>query len=360
LSRSIIESPPFCSFTPGTFWGEAGREAFLVSQNMNRNHHNAVATLPLRKNKSSSSSPVVDNKRSSTHRLLLLSSILRIDVTDYDNPDVLQHRLRIYSTFILATSLFFWIWAMLNTIHLRRNNSNAGGGGGGMMMMDLGLISFFGTGVSASCLLRNSSRSVFSAAAAAAAVLHKYCSCCRRTTTNTGVISSDMVEHNNNKTTIPHHLHTPPGKCLRTFTLLTQLTVVANYMLGLLFAFTAGEHVYIYFASYCTIFVHLWLLASYVGWVIVTVYKEAVIHEYGEDDEVVETNQLRRNSSIGQQLRNLLIAWIMNNNNSNHHQSKTVRQQQHYNDKNKMNYDEEDDIDDELLAILKGQGGYST
>jgi hypothetical protein len=61
-------------------------------------------------------------------------------------------------------------------------------------------------------------------------------------------------------------------------------------MLGLLFAFTAGEHVYIYFTSYCTIFVHLWLLASYVGWVIVTVYKEAVIH--GEDDEVVETNQL--------------------------------------------------------------------
>ena len=173
-----------------------------------------------------------------------------------------------------------------------------------------------------------------------------------------------MVEHNNNKTTtIPHHLHTPPGKCLRTFTLLTQLTVVANYMLGLLFAFTAGEHVYIYFASYCTIFVHLWLLASYVGWVIVTVYKEAVIHEYGEDDEVVETNQLRRNSSIGQQLRNLLIAWIMNNNNNSnhhHHQSKNERQQQHYNDKNKINYYEEDDIDDELLAILKGQGGYST
>ena len=134
---------------------------------------------------------------------------------------MLQHRLRIYSTFILATSLFFWIWAMLNTIHLRRNNSS-NANTDGVMMMDLGLISFFGTGVSASCLLRKSSRSVFSAAAA---VLHKYCSCCRRTTTNTGVISSDMVEHNNNKTTIPHHLHTPPGKCLRTFTLLTQLTV---------------------------------------------------------------------------------------------------------------------------------------
>lgn len=259
---------------------------------------------------------------------------------------------------------------MLNTIHLRRNNSNANtadqGGGGGMMMMDLGLISFFGTGVSASCLLRKSSRSVFSAAAVLpTTMIAKYCSCCRRTTTNTGVASSGMIEHNDNKTTIPHHLHTPPGKCLRTFTLLTQLTVVANYMLGLLFAFTAGEHVYIYFASYCTIFVHLWLLALYVGWVIVTVYKEAVIHEYGEDDEVVETNQLRRNSSIGQKLRNLLIAWIMNNNNSNRHQSKTERQQQqqqqqHYKDINKINYDEEDDIDDELLAILKGQGGYST
>jgi hypothetical protein len=96
----------------------------------------------------------------------------------------------------------------------------------------------------------------------------------------------------------------------------------------------------------------------------VTIYKEAVIHEYGQDDEVVETNQLRRNSSIGQQLRNLLIAWIRNNNNNNsnhhHHQPKNERQQQHYNDKNKINYYEEDDIDDELLAILKGQGGYST
>jgi hypothetical protein len=60
--------------------------------------------------------------RIGTPHRLLLSSILRIDVSDYDNTYVLQHRLRIYSTFILATSLFFWIWAMLNTIHLRRNN----------------------------------------------------------------------------------------------------------------------------------------------------------------------------------------------------------------------------------------------
>jgi hypothetical protein len=57
-------------------------------------------------------------------------------------------------------------------------------------------------------------------------------------------------------------------------------------------------------------------------------------------NEVVETNQLRRNSSIGQQLRNLLIAWIRNNNNNSnhHHQSKNERrrQQQHYNEKNNL------------------------
>jgi hypothetical protein len=114
-----------------------------------------------------------------------------------------------------------------------------------------------------------------------------------------------MVEHNNNKTTL-FLIIISSYTTRKVFTYIYSTNTIncrgQLHVLGLLFAFTAGEHVYIYFASYCTIFVHLWLLASYVGWVIVTVYKEAVIH--GEDDEVVETNQLRRNSSIGQQLQN--------------------------------------------------------
>ena len=293
------------------------------------------------------------------------------NITDHDDHnidplDALRHRLRIYSIFILATSIFFWIWAVLNTIHLRRRHRGGGGGdddGGMMMMMDLGIISFLGTMVSASCLLRRSVLPTMKSVG--------YCCCCR---------GGGMIESNNNDHII-HHTHTPPGKCLRTFTILTQLTVVANYVLGILFAFTAGgaDHgVYIYFATYCTIFALLWLLAAYVGWVIITVYKEAVvIREYRGGDEAVvqvvdneediqqhQSRRRRRNNGVCQQLlQNLLLAAWMNNNNSSsntHHQSKTERQQEQH--KNKINYDddEEDDMDDELLAILKGQGGYST
>ena len=312
---------------------------------------------------------------------MILSSILRVDVDDdaavgddnnIDPSDALRHRLRIYSIFILATSIFFWIWAVLNTIHLRRRHRGGGGGdddGGMMMMMDLGIISFLGTMVSASCSLRRSVLPTMKSVG--------YCCCCRGG--GRGMIESNNNNHNH----IIHHTHTPPGKCLRTFTILTQLTVVANYVLGILFAFTAGgaDHgVYIYFASYCTIFALIWLLAAYVGWVIITVYKEAVvIREYrGGDEAVVQVDneediqqhqsrrrrrRRRRNSVCQQLLQNLLLAAWMNNNNSSsntHHQSKTERQQEQH--KNKINYDddEEDDMDDELLAILKGQGGYST
>ena len=322
------------------------------------------------------------------HRLLL-SSILRVDVDDaaavgddhnIDPSDVLRHRLRIYSIFILATSIFFWIWAVLNTIHLRGRHRGGGGGdddGGMMMMMDLGIISFLGTMVSASCLLR---RSVLPTTKSVG-----YCCCCREVGGGGGMMIGSNDENNNHN--IIHHTHAPPGKCLRTFTILTQLTVVANYVLGILFAFTAGgaDHnnvVYIYFATYCTIFALLWLLAAYVGWVIITVYKEAVvIREYRGGDEAVvqvvdneediqqhQSRRRRRNNGVCQQLlQNLLLAAWMNNNNSSsntHHterqqdQQEQHRQQQQY----KINYDddEEDDMDDELLAILKGQGGYST
>lgn len=348
---------------------------------MNRNA--AVVAVNPRKKSPSSPPAVADKKRSSAHaHRLLLSSILRVDVdavaavgndiTNHDDhnndhiSDALRHRLRIYSIFILATSIFFWIWAVLNTVHLRRRGGGGGSDDGGTttMMMDLGIISFLGTMVSASCLLR---RSVLPTTKSVG-----YCCCCCRG----GGGGGRMIESNDNN----NHTHAPPGKCLRTFTILTQLTVVANYVLGILFAFTAGggadrnNVVYVYFATYCTIFALLWVLAAYVGWVIITVYKEVVaIREVDNEEDIQlhhhQSRRRRRFNGICQQLlQNLLLAAWMGN---THHQSKTERQQdqqeqhrrqQQQQQQYKINYDddEEDVMDDELLAILKGQGGYST
>ena len=148
--------------------------------------------------------------------MLLLPRVCDDDDDEYGcGPKGLRRRLRIYSIVILGTSIFFWVWAAINTIHLRRNGNDhndndnndhntttttttayGGGAGGGGAAMDLGLISFLGTELSASCLLRKSS-SLSSLAAAAA---------CHRCAPR----------------------HAPPGGYLRAFAALTQLTVTAN------------------------------------------------------------------------------------------------------------------------------------
>jgi hypothetical protein len=164
--------------------------------------------------------------------------------------------------------------------------ADGGGAGGGGVAMDLGLISFLGTGLSASCLLRKLSSLSSSAAAAAR---HRRA-----------------------------HRHAPPGRCLRAFAVLTQLTVAANYVLGTIFAFTAGKRVYVYFATYCIVFSIIWIAAAYVGWAIGGLYNEAAIREYGGREEEDDAQSRGRSSSsssssIGrQQLPGPLMALMSN------------------------------------------------
>ena len=131
-------------------------------------------------------------------------------------------------------------------------------------------------------------------------------------------------------------------------------------MLGTIFAFTAGKRVYVYFATYCIVFSIIWIAAAYVGWAIGGSYNEAAIRKYGgreeEEDDDAKSRGRRSSSSIGrQQLPGPLMAWMNNN----------LYTQRHHDDNNICSttntsyYDEEDDIDNELLAILKGQGSYT-
>ncbi|KAL3799401.1 hypothetical protein ACHAW5_010073 [Stephanodiscus triporus] len=231
-----------------------------------------------------------------------LAPILLSD--DYNDPEKLQSRLRYYSVLMLGTSGFFWTWALFNTLHLRRNSGG----------FDLGVVSFFGSGVSSSFLLRSASGG----------------KCCDRNQNLGCCGKKDGSESRDDATS-----HAPPRMYLRAFVVLTQLTVAANYMLGILFSFTAGNRVYVYFATYCFIFSLIWLIVAYAGWVLVAVYTGAVARVYGEE-------VLNSPPRIGL-FRAALIALT----------NRSARQAI-----SNSYYEEEDDIDDELRALYEGRGGY--
>lgn len=186
------------------------------------------------------------------------NSVGKIFLSNDDDPETLQKKLRLYSASLLGTSAFFWLWALYNTYHLR----NGPGG------FDLGVFSFFGSGVSSALLLRSA--------------LGGKC-CCGEEKVDKSEDVDNYGIRRPNQTTDRALTHAPPGKCLRAFVALTHLTVAANYMLGILFAFTAGPRIYIYFASYCVIFSLLWLVAAYAGLVLMRLYREAVVRAFGKD-----------------------------------------------------------------------------
>ncbi|ACI64743.1 predicted protein [Thalassiosira pseudonana CCMP1335] len=77
-------------------------------------------------------------------------------IHDVTSPSHLQKRLQIYSSVVFGISLLFWCWAVHNTHHLRRRAAAAAAGsdGGGGMALDLGIVSFFGSGVASLLVLR--------------------------------------------------------------------------------------------------------------------------------------------------------------------------------------------------------------
>mmetsp|Transcript_3041 Transcript_3041/g.6669 ORF Transcript_3041/g.6669 Transcript_3041/m.6669 type:complete len:299 (+) Transcript_3041:96-992(+) len=268
--------------------------------------------------------PHHDNDGIPPYSLKILGPLAPILLSDdYSDPEKLQNNLRIYTVSVLGTSAFFWLWAFYNTFHLR----NSSGG------FDLGLVSFFGSGISSVLLLR-------SALGGKCHDRNQRFGCCGEKEVNENNVEVDVygIRKLNRRRDDATPIHAPPGTSLRAFVAMTQATVVANYLLGILFALTAGTRVYVYFATYCFIFSLLWLMVAYAGWVLISVYREAVGRTYGE--EVL--NGPRQRTGL---CRGCLIALT---NRSAY--SETV-------DDNY--YDEEDDIDDELRALYEGRGGYT-
>ena len=265
-------------------------------------------------------------------RVLGPLGVLVIPSHDRSDPEALQNRLRIYCLGVIGTSVFFWCWALLNTFyHLRKNGG-----------LDLGIFSFFGSGLSSVLLLRSSLGGKMYDS-------NQRCGCFGKRQdaddntddlylgNNSSGSGRKSAENNSNNTK-----HSPPGYILRIFVVATQVTVVCNYLLGLLFACTAGKQVYVYFATYCSIFALLWLVVSYVGFALVKVYREALVNAYGEEalNEGNSSSVGRGGSSL---VRRLLLMLV------NRQQTTSSSASRNY-------YEEEDEIDQELLALCENNG----
>lgn len=262
---------------------------------------------------------------------------------DLDDPEELQNRLRLYSLAVLGTSSFFWTWAAYNTIGLR----SSGG-------FDLGVASFLGSGASSVRLLRSSQ-------GGKCYDRNRKFGCFGKKDEKDidddneedevdmyGIRKSNNSRGRRDDNNDPAD-HTPPSKRLRVFAALTQGAVVANYMLGMLFAFTAGTRVYIFFATYCFLFSMLWLIVAFSGWVLVAFYREALRREYGE--EILYPPQSRLG---GRGLFWGCLVYLTNR--ANGHSGAEADNDTNYDDDDD---EEEDDIDEELRALYEGGSGYT-
>ena len=237
--------------------------------------------------------------------LALLGPLAPLLLSDDPRPDDLRRRLRRYASALLATSAFFWAWALHNTLQLRRSSGG----------FDLGVFSLFGTGVSSALLLRASGG-------------------------REGEAARDVDAARKERG------HAPPSKRLRTFAVLTHLLVVANYLLGLVFAFTASKsgRVYVYFATYCFVFALLWTAVAFSSWVLVSAYRGAVGRAYGADAV----------DPPGTCLGLLLGAWMALANRSTGHADEAIDYGSDYGGGG------DEDIDDELISLFEGHGDYTS
>ena len=240
---------------------------------------------------------------------------------DRFDPEALQNRLRIYSLCLIVISSFFWGWALLNTFDLRKSGG-----------IDLGVVSFFGSGLSSALLLRSSLGGKWYDK-------NQRFGCCGKggdVDDDDLYLGSRNTDGNNNTSS---KQHSPPGRALRVFAVVTQFAVVCNYLLGLMFALTAGKQVYVYFATYCSIFSVLWMIFCYAGFVLVKVYREAVGNAYGEEALNDGSKSHGRGVSC---LRRLLL--ILVNRSAVPSPSTSYYEEE----------DEEEEIDQELMSLVKG------
>lgn len=148
----------------------------------------------------------------------------------YETKDHVR-KLHTFSKVILATSSFFWLWAAYNTKFKMKTH------------FDSGMISFFLSGSSSIYLYIKTKNGV-------------------NEFTSTGSI----------------------GRLLVT---LTHIIVVANYALGAYLACSAGNKIYVSFATYCFIFMFLWSFSAYTCWRLITNTIDIGVEEGEEEEEVL-------------------------------------------------------------------------
>ena len=137
------------------------------------------------------------------NRLGPLTNLFLTD--DPTNADTLQKRIRTYALFLLAISIFFWSWAMYNTLHLRKSNGKA---------MDLGIFSFFSTAVSSLFMLRM-------------ALGGTLLVCCRQRKNDDE--NDGLYGIGNNERKYGNADHSAPGYCLRIFILVVRFVTAVDY-----------------------------------------------------------------------------------------------------------------------------------
>lgn len=133
-------------------------------------------------------------------------------------------KMRRFAKTVLASSAFFWSWALYNTFTMK-----SGG-------FDLGVVSFALSAASSAYLLTRRGEE--------------------------------------------------PSRLVRFLAFLSHLVVAANYALGSVFAFTVGKVVYVRFATYCITFALLWLVVAFVGWKLISINIPELEDGDYEEDEV--------------------------------------------------------------------------
>eukprot|EP00551_Chaetoceros_affinis_P005645 CAMPEP_0203677116 /NCGR_PEP_ID=MMETSP0090-20130426/27101_1 /ASSEMBLY_ACC=CAM_ASM_001088 /TAXON_ID=426623 /ORGANISM="Chaetoceros affinis, Strain CCMP159" /LENGTH=182 /DNA_ID=CAMNT_0050543911 /DNA_START=151 /DNA_END=699 /DNA_ORIENTATION=- len=121
------------------------------------------------------------------------------------------------------------------------SSSSSGGSSSNNKSFDLGLVSFFVSGLSSYYLYRKSRHGVES------------------------FIST--------------------GRIGRIFVSASHVVVALNYALGLYMALTVGKVVYIQFATYCFLFMFLWFYSAYISWNLVGNTLDIGVDEDDEDED---------------------------------------------------------------------------
>ncbi len=142
-------------------------------------------------------------------------------------PEELLQKVNKLSKYILAVSMFFFSWAVLNTLTMKKG-------------FDLGVISFALSGLSSVYLYFRTRNDI-----------------------------SDFI---------------PLRIIHRVGILLSHLIVAANYALGVYFSFYAGKTVYPRFATYCVIFTIIWTGVSIYTWRLIGQTMDINAFVAGDDD----------------------------------------------------------------------------